>query len=115
MSLRCKDKIKCPNGNCIGCVNGKLLCSDVNCYPSCTGCAGYHPLVGSRINGDGDIQPTTQPFEQTTKTTTANDVTFAGENMVFTIFIIVITFVIIGFVFYFFYGILEKKSIEKYK
>ncbi len=110
MSLRCKDPNKCPNGNCIGCTNGKLHCNDTNCYPSCTGCAGNVPLVGSRLNADGDIPPS----DKGKTPMTSDDVTFFGENIVLTAFIIIITFVIVGFIFYFFYIILDEKSSTKY-
>lgn len=28
----------CLNGNCPGCRNGQLYCSDPRCYPNCAGC-----------------------------------------------------------------------------
>lgn len=28
----------CPNGNCPGCKDGNLYCSDIRCSPYCAGC-----------------------------------------------------------------------------
>ena len=35
----CSDKTFCPNGNCIGCQNGKVWCRDPRCQPYCSTCA----------------------------------------------------------------------------
>lgn len=35
----CSDFTTCPEGNCIGCKNGKLWCHDPRCSPYCRECA----------------------------------------------------------------------------
>lgn len=34
----CEDPVTCPEGNCPGCKNGQLFCSDPRCSPYCPQC-----------------------------------------------------------------------------
>lgn len=33
------DSVTCPNGNCVGCLNGQVNCFDSRCHPYCPTCA----------------------------------------------------------------------------
>lgn len=37
MSTHCSDPVACPDGNCIGCKDGKVDCQDIRCSPFCPG------------------------------------------------------------------------------
>jgi len=35
LNTYCTDSFSCPNGNCVGCLNGSIWCQDPRCQPNC--------------------------------------------------------------------------------
>jgi hypothetical protein len=108
MTTRCKDPNKCPNGNCSGCHNGQLFCTDSTCFPNCRGCVGSTPLSGSRFNTDEDLQQNTTP-SNTSILPQSTDTSFYSENPIITIIIVVLIFLIIGYIFYLLFKKIESE------
>lgn len=49
MSNHCSDPVSCKDGNCPGCKDGQLYCSDPRCSPYCQDCA--FPVQTHDFNG----------------------------------------------------------------
>ncbi len=107
MTTRCKDHKKCPGGNCPGCDEGNLHCQDRNCYPHCRGCNAEQPLYGSSYNKAEDLEEQNIATDSASVPATSEN-SFFSENVLLTVFIVIVVLAAISYLFYYIYIKLER-------
>lgn len=109
MTTRCKDHEKCPNGNCPGCLEGKLHCQDSRCYPNCRGCSGNTALINSNYNDPADLKEQNVSSDAATAPSSTSNSLFT-DNVLLAITIIILVLCFIAYLFYVIYRRAETQS-----